>query len=89
MSESIEYIGGDIEFWIGKDDFLLWRYRVHMEANEFIDKDKATEKKEYRSDISTVRFLSFNEPIEIEPPPAELIRKNNAYYLLLVSRFGS
>lgn len=74
MYESIEYLRDDVEFWIGKDDYLLRQYRVHIELNEIIDKGGDTEKEEPYSSVATVRYFDFNEPIEIEPPPAELVK---------------
>lgn len=72
--ESIEYIRDDIEFWIGKDDYLLRQFISRLESNRFLNKGEDTEEEEHASLIVTVSFFDFNEPIEIKPPPAELVR---------------
>jgi hypothetical protein len=64
---SFEYARDDVEFWIGKDDYLLWQYKMYIEIAE----DEDTEEMEYSSVITTCRFSNFNEPIEIEPPLVE------------------
>ena len=69
--ESIEYVRDDVEFWIGKHDYLLQQYTMFMEINEFKDKGKDTEEMENYSAITTCKFYDFNEPIEIEPPLIE------------------
>ncbi len=68
--ESIEYIRDDIEFWIGKDDYLLRQFISHLESNRFLNKGEDTEEEEHSSLIVTVRYSSYNQPIEIEPPPS-------------------
>jgi len=71
MYDSIEYIRDDIEFWIGKDDYLLRQYITYMEVGEIRDEDEDTEEVENFSAITTCRFSNFNEPVEIEPPLIE------------------
>lgn len=69
--ESIEYVRDDVEFWIGKHDYLLRQYTTYMEINAFKDKGEDTEEVENSSVITTCKFYDFNEPIEIEPPLIE------------------
>jgi hypothetical protein len=69
--ESIEYVRDDIEFWIGKEDYLLRQYITYMEISEVRDKGEDTEEVENYSAITTCKFSDFNEPIEIEPPLIE------------------
>lgn len=72
--ESTEYIRDDIEFWIGKDDYLLHQYRVNIEQNMIDDKGEETEEEVFYCSVNNVRFFDFNEPIEIDAPPAELVK---------------
>lgn len=69
--ESIEYTRDDVEFWIGKDDYLLRQYITYMETSTVRDKGEDTEETENFSSITTCKFLDFDEPIEIETPPME------------------
>jgi len=69
--ELLEYTKDYVEFWIGKDDFLLWQYRVNMETVYVHDRGEDTEERKNYSNIMTVKFSDFNELIEIEPPVTE------------------
>ncbi len=71
MYESIEYVRDDVEFWIGKDDYLLRQYITYIEIGEVRDKGEDTEEAEHYSAITTCKFSNFNEPIEIKPPLME------------------
>jgi hypothetical protein len=71
MYESVEYVRDDVEFWIGKDDYLLRQYIMYMEIGEVRDKGEDTEEVEYSSVITTCKFSNFNELVEIEPPVIE------------------
>lgn len=71
LLESTEYIRDDMEFWIGKEDYLLRQYITYMAISEVRDKGEDTEEVENFSSITTCKFTSFNEPIEIEPPLME------------------
>jgi hypothetical protein len=61
------------EFWVGKADFLLRQLKQHQEGVFIRDAGEDTEKEEHLSTTATFRFFDFNQPIKIEPPPAELI----------------
>ncbi len=74
MLKSTEIIRDNIELWIGKDDYMLYQYRVHIEQNMIDDIGEETEEIETYSSVNTVRFFDFNEPIEIDAPPAELVK---------------
>jgi len=71
MYDSIEYIRDDIEFWIGKDDYLLRQYITYMEVGEVRDEGEDTEEVENYSATTTCKFSNFDEPVEIEPPLTE------------------
>ena len=61
------------EFRVGKEDFLLRQLKQHQEVVFVKDAGEDTEREEHYSITATFRFFDFNQPIQIEPPPAELI----------------
>ena len=61
------------EFWVGKEDFLLRQLKQHQEVVFIKYAGEDTEREERHSTTATYRFFDFNKPIQIEPPPAELI----------------
>jgi len=65
------------EFWVGKADFLLRQLKQHQEVVFVKDAGEDTEREEYYSTMATFRFFDINQPIQIEPPPAELIEGVN------------
>jgi hypothetical protein len=71
MYESIKYVRDEVEFWIGKNDYLLRQYITYIEISEVRDKGEGTEEVDNYSSISTCKFSDFNEPLEIEPPLME------------------
>ena len=75
--ESIEYIRDDMEFWVGKDDYLLRQYTVYIETTMHKDKDEEKEEIESYGYTTTLRFYDYNEPIEINAPSTEDADSNN------------
>jgi len=71
MYESIEYIHDDMEFWIGKDDYLLRQYTVYIETSTYQDRDEDTEEVEHYGSNTTLKFYDYNETIMITAPSVE------------------
>ena len=65
------------EFWVGKADFLLRQLKQHQVVVFVKDAGEETEREEHHIITTTFRFFDFNQPIQIEPPPAELIEGVN------------
>jgi hypothetical protein len=65
------------EFWVGKEDFLLRQLKQHQEVVYIKDAGEDTEREEHHITTGTFRLFDFNQSIQIEPPPAELIEGVN------------
>ncbi len=61
----------DVEFWVGKEDYLLRRLDTHYEMTYTEDEGEDTESEEHVIANYSFRFFDFNQPIQIEPPIAD------------------
>lgn len=61
----------DVEFWVGKEDYLLRRFDTHYEMVYTEDEGEDTEREVSVSATYSLRFYDFNRPITIEPPVVE------------------
>lgn len=67
--ESFDFTRDDIEFWIGKDDFLLRRVETYVEITTKELREEGNDELSTYSTSGSFTFYDFNEPIEIEQPP--------------------
>jgi hypothetical protein len=58
-----------VEFWVGKEDYLLRQMDIQMVYTE--DEGRDTEREVSISANYSIRFYDFNHPITIEPPVVE------------------
>ena len=58
----------NVEFWIGKEDYLLRRLDAQYEMVYTEGWDEDTEREERITANYSYRFFDFNQPIQIEPP---------------------
>ncbi|UCB42329.1 MAG: hypothetical protein JSV77_07640 [Dehalococcoidales bacterium] len=61
----------NVDFWIGKGDFLLRQIEVHQDMTYTDDTGEDTEREKRITMTTNLRFFDFNQPIEIEPPIIE------------------
>jgi hypothetical protein len=73
LFDSIENVHDEMEFWIGKDDYLLRKARFFLEETLVKDKGKDTEEEKYSSLTWTYIFYDFNKPIDIQSYESETI----------------
>ena len=57
-----------VEFWIGKEDYLLRRVDTQYEMVFTEDEGEDTESQTHVTSTTDVRFYDFDEPLTIEPP---------------------
>jgi len=60
-----------VEFWVGKEDYLLRRVYTQYEMVFTEDEGEDTENQVHVASITNIGFYDFNEPITIEPPIAD------------------
>jgi len=60
-----------VEFWVGKEDYLLRRVETQYEMVYTEDEGEDTEREEQVIATYSVRLYDFNQPITIEPPTVE------------------
>jgi hypothetical protein len=60
-----------VEFWIGKEDYLLRQMEVYQDMSYTENAGGDTESEERVTANYTLRFFDFNQPITIEPPVVE------------------
>jgi hypothetical protein len=58
----------NVEFWVGKGDYLLRRLDTQQDVTYTEDWGEDTESQIHITSITTCRLFDFNEPITIEPP---------------------
>ena len=61
----------EVDFWVGKEDYLLRRLDTHYEMVYTEDEGEDTEHEEHVVAIYSLRFYDFDEPIQVEPPVVE------------------
>lgn len=74
----------ELEFWIGKEDYLLRCLEQHNDIVFIEDMGKDTEREAHTTMVVKYTFYDFNQPIQIEPPVAESVKGVN-----LVASMGS
>jgi hypothetical protein len=61
----------NVEFWVGKDDYLLRQIEVYQDITYTEDVGEDTEREARITGTYSFRLYDFNQPIEIEPPIVE------------------
>ncbi|HUV73489.1 MAG TPA: hypothetical protein VMW79_04205 [Anaerolineae bacterium] len=58
----------EVELWVGKDDYLI---RQMKRLDHMPELEAGTAEEKWMRQSTVQRFYDFNEPISIEPPPAD------------------
>ncbi len=67
----------NVEFWIGKEDYLLRRMDTQQDVTYTDDIGKDTESEVNINVFCSYRFYDFNQSITIEPPATETVERVN------------
>ncbi len=67
----------NVEFWIGKKDYLLRRVDTQSEMIFTEDEGEDTESQTHVTATTNFRFYDFNQSITIEPPVTEMVKSVN------------
>ena len=67
----------NVEFWIGKKDYLLRQVEIYQEMVYTENTGEDTESQTHAIATTNVRFHDFNQSITIEPPVTEMVESVN------------